>query len=87
MGPAIKRRKLAANSAVPEITFDDSARSEYLTGFHKRKVARIKQGQELAVKKGREELLKARANVSLSLLWHDLRSKVENVVMERETHG
>jgi ribosomal RNA-processing protein 17 len=66
MGPATKRRKLAASSAVPEITFDDSAREDFLTGFHKRKVARIKTAQELAVKKGREELLKARAKVHFS---------------------
>lgn len=62
--PSIKRRKLAAASAVPEITFDDSARSEYLTGFSKRKQARIKEAQALGAKKEREELLKARADVS-----------------------
>ncbi|KAG8525265.1 uncharacterized protein KY384_008909 [Bacidia gigantensis] len=53
-----KRRKLSA--PVESINFDPSARQEYLTGFHKRKQARMKHGQEVAAKKAREEKIQAR---------------------------
>lgn len=53
-----KRRKTAA--AIEEITFDTSAREDYLTGFHKRKLQRIKHAKEEALKKEREEKIKAR---------------------------
>ncbi|KAE8164374.1 nucleolar protein 12-domain-containing protein [Aspergillus tamarii] len=51
MGPQAKRRK---TSKVEEITFDHSARHEFLTGFRKRKQQRIKQAQEVAEQKARE---------------------------------
>lgn len=54
MAPSAKRRKL--NTTAPEeITFDFAAREEYLTGFHKRKQARIRHAQEVAAKKEKEE--------------------------------
>jgi len=59
-GPPSKKRK---TSAVAEITFDFAAREEYLTGFHKRKLARIKHAQEEAAKKEKEEKLKFRREV------------------------
>ncbi|KAI9875444.1 MAG: hypothetical protein M1830_008469 [Pleopsidium flavum] len=54
MAPPTKRRKKSA-TAVEEITFDPSAREDYLTGFHKRKVQRIKHAQLEAAKKERQE--------------------------------
>ncbi|KAL1636162.1 hypothetical protein SLS58_009930 [Diplodia intermedia] len=51
--PPRKRSKTAERPE--EITFDNSARAEYLTGFHKRKQARIKHAQEQAVKREKEE--------------------------------
>ncbi|KAF7593368.1 hypothetical protein BBP40_011557 [Aspergillus hancockii] len=51
MGPQSKRRK---TSKVEEITFDDSARHEWLTGFRKRKQQRIKHAQQVAEDKARE---------------------------------
>ncbi|KAH7306064.1 putative ribosomal RNA-processing protein 17 [Rhexocercosporidium sp. MPI-PUGE-AT-0058] len=48
-----KRRK--TEHKIEEISFDNDARADYLTGFHKRKVQRAKRAQEEAVKKGREE--------------------------------
>lgn len=57
MVPPTKRRKI---SAVEEITFDPAAREEFLTGFHKRKLARVKHAQEEAAKKEREERVKQR---------------------------
>ena len=62
MPPPTKRRRLGpvSVSAVEEVNFDPSARQEYLTGFHKRKLARAKHARELAEKKEREERLKER---------------------------
>lgn len=61
MAPQTKRRKV--ESAVEEINFDPTARHDYLTGFHKRKVQRIKQAQEYAQKKAREERIEQRKKV------------------------
>lgn len=60
MIPPTKKRK---KSAVEEITFDSSAREEYLTGFHKRKVQRVKHAQEEAAKKERQERVIGRKKV------------------------
>lgn len=62
MGPAAKRRKLN-QSAVEEVVFDPSARSDYLTGFHKRKVQRIKAAQEAAAQRARQEKIDDRRKV------------------------
>jgi ribosomal RNA-processing protein 17 len=65
MGPPTKKRKITVT--VPEkIEFDFSAREEYLTGFHKRKVARQKFAQDEAAKKEKEEKLRFRKEVSHS---------------------
>ncbi|KAL9076789.1 MAG: hypothetical protein Q9161_000774 [Pseudevernia consocians] len=56
--PPRKKRKSA--SAIEEISFDFSAREDYLTGFHKRKLLRIKNAKQEAAKKDREEKLAAR---------------------------
>ena len=55
-----KRRK---GPAIDEITYDAEARQDYLTGFHKRKLHRQKQAQEIAAKKEREERLRERQQV------------------------
>lgn len=47
-----KKRKLAQPT---ELLFDPSARNEYLTGFHKRKVARQESARETAKKLEKEE--------------------------------
>lgn len=63
--PPRKKRKPA--SAIEEIAFDLSARQDYLTGFHKRKLQRIKHAKEEAAKKDREEKLNARKIVGLNV--------------------
>ena len=60
MAPAAKRRKLAQ---VDEITFNPEARQEYLTGFHKRRVQRIENAREAALKREKEERVKERRQV------------------------
>ena len=63
--PPTKKRKLT--SAIEEIAFDPSAREDYLTGFHKRKLQRIKHAKEEAAKREREEQLTARKIVSAAI--------------------
>lgn len=62
MPPSTTRRKTEL-TAVEEITFDPSARQEYLTGFHKRKLERAKHAREVAEKQARAEKLEARKKV------------------------
>ena len=62
MPPPTKRRKTEP-TVVEEITFDPSARQEYLTGFHKRKLERAKHAREIAEKQARLEKLEARKQV------------------------
>ncbi|KAK4137696.1 hypothetical protein BT67DRAFT_396429, partial [Trichocladium antarcticum] len=59
--PPPKKRK--ATHAVEEITFDKDARAEYLTGFRKRKQARIKHAKEIAEEKAREERIVMRKQI------------------------
>lgn len=62
MPQSAKRRKLTKH-LVEEVTFDRAAREEYLTGFHKRKVARTKHAQEVAEKKAKEDKVRDRREV------------------------
>jgi ribosomal RNA-processing protein 17 len=61
--PPSKKRKTV--HAVEEISFDKDARAEYLTGFHKRKQARIKHAQQIAAEKARQEKIEMRKQVSV----------------------
>ena len=72
MPPSGKKRK--STSAIEEISFDSSAREDYLTGFHKRKLQRIKHAKEEAAKKEREDKLAARKIVCLNLSLLSLQS-------------
>jgi len=68
-----KKRK--TEHKIEEISFDTSAREDYLTGFHKRKVQRIKAAQVEAQKKEREERVLMRKQVSY-FSWFDLGEEV-----------
>ncbi|KAG5929404.1 hypothetical protein E4U42_005976 [Claviceps africana] len=59
--PPSKKRK--TTSTIEEISFDDGAREEYLTGFHKRKLQRIKHAQEESAKRARAEKLESRKQI------------------------
>jgi ribosomal RNA-processing protein 17 len=63
--PPKKRKR---TSAIEEIVFDNSARHEYLTGFHKRKLQRQKVAQEEAAERERQERIEFRKEVSSALL-------------------
>jgi hypothetical protein len=63
--PPISHKKRKIEHKIEEINFDDEKRADYLTGFHKRKVARAKQAQLEAEKMAREERVKFRKQVGL----------------------
>jgi ribosomal RNA-processing protein 17 len=63
--PMFKKRK--TEHKIEEINFDFEKRADYLTGFHKRKVARVKQAQAEADKKAREEKAELRKTVRFIL--------------------
>ncbi|KAI0408169.1 nucleolar protein 12-domain-containing protein [Xylaria palmicola] len=61
LAPPSKKRK--RQHAIEEIKFDDDARAEYLTGFHKRKLQRAKHAQEQAAERARQERIDARKQI------------------------
>jgi ribosomal RNA-processing protein 17 len=65
--PSNKRRKITGGKItvekVEEVKFDFSAREEYLSGFHKRKVQREKHAKEAALRREKEEKKEARKMV------------------------
>lgn len=63
--PPNKRYKVGHK--IDEISFDFNSREEYLTGFHKRKVARIKNAKAEAEKKSKEERRIFRRKVPLRI--------------------
>jgi ribosomal RNA-processing protein 17 len=75
-----KKRKTEHN--VEEISFDDNARADYLTGFHKRKVERAKRAKAEAEKKMREERVGMRKQVRSTFFLSILRFFV-NAVLAR----
>ena len=60
--PPNKKRKIKTVHE-EKIDFDPAAREEYLTGFHKRKLARRKFAEDEAAKKEKEEKLRFRKEV------------------------
>ncbi|KAK3327500.1 nucleolar protein 12-domain-containing protein [Cercophora scortea] len=56
-----KKRKIVHK--VEEVTFDKDSRSEYLTGFRKRKQARIKHARDFAEQKAHDELIAMRKKI------------------------
>ncbi|KAB5531292.1 nucleolar protein 12-domain-containing protein [Coniochaeta sp. 2T2.1] len=56
--PPLKKRK--RGHALEEINYDPDARTEYLTGFRKRKLQRIKVAKEAAAEQERQDKIKAR---------------------------
>lgn len=58
---APKKRK--RGHTVEEINYDPEARADYLTGFRKRKLQRIKVAKELAAEQERQDKIRARKQV------------------------
>ncbi|KAI0379948.1 nucleolar protein 12-domain-containing protein [Hypomontagnella monticulosa] len=59
--PPPKRRKV--QHSIEEIKFDNDSRADYLTGFHKRKLQRIKNAQEQAAQRARQEKIEFRKQI------------------------
>lgn len=64
--PPLKKRK--RTHAVEEVNYDPDARAEYLTGFRKRKLQRIKVAQEAAKEQERQDKIRARKQVRIPIL-------------------
>jgi ribosomal RNA-processing protein 17 len=65
--PPSKKRK--TEHKIEEIQFDFSAREDYLTGFHKRKVQRSRAAALQREKEAKEERIKMRKQVCLFLIF------------------
>lgn len=78
---AAKRRR--KQDQVKEIIFDDEARREFLTGFHKRKVARTEAAKKKALERQKQERLEARNEQRRALRE---RAK-ENAALIEEAYG
>ena len=85
IAPPKKKRKTAP--AIEEISFDFSAREDYLTGFHKRKVQRIKHAKDEAAKKDREDKVAARKIVCVPLLLQEMRLSLIHYAAARRTQS
>ncbi|KAK0636290.1 nucleolar protein 12-domain-containing protein, partial [Bombardia bombarda] len=59
--PTPKKRK--ASHKIEEISFDRDARAEYLSGFRKRKLGRIKEAQRLAEEEAKKERILVRKQI------------------------
>ncbi|KAK5630731.1 hypothetical protein RRF57_006446 [Xylaria bambusicola] len=77
LAPPPKKRK--RQHTLEEIKFDNDARAEYLTGFHKRKLQRAKHAQEQAAERARQEKIEARKQTSLS---HDPNQHITKQIRE-----
>jgi len=61
--PLPSKIKKIAVKPVAELTFDTSARQDYLTGYRKRKLQRISEARDIAKRKEREERITHRKEV------------------------
>ncbi|KAI9461248.1 nucleolar protein 12-domain-containing protein [Lactarius psammicola] len=57
---AIKAKKKQKREQVPAVVFDEDARREFLTGFHKRKLAKKEESKKKALAREKQERLEAR---------------------------
>ncbi|KAN0129197.1 Nucleolar protein 12 (25kDa) domain containing protein [Lactarius tabidus] len=56
----IRAKKKQKREQVPAVVFDEDARREFLTGFHKRKVAKREESKKRAIEREKQEHLEAR---------------------------
>ncbi|TFY77823.1 hypothetical protein EWM64_g6185 [Hericium alpestre] len=56
----IASKKRQRKQQIKEITFDEDARREFLTGFHKRKLAKTEEGKKKAIERDKQERLETR---------------------------
>ncbi|KAJ8076551.1 hypothetical protein PM082_000974 [Marasmius tenuissimus] len=59
----VASKKRAKRNQVKEVLFDEDARREFLTGFHKRKVAKAEAARKKAAEREKQERLETRREV------------------------
>ncbi|KAJ7072228.1 nucleolar protein 12-domain-containing protein [Mycena amicta] len=75
--------KKRAKKAVNEVLFDEDARREFLTGFHKRKVAKADAARKKAIERERQQRLETRREQR-----QELRQRaVENAAQVERAYG
>jgi len=74
---AIAAKKRAKHAQIKEVVFDDEARRSFLTGFHKRKVARREQSKKTALLREKQERLETRRQRRLALAERAARNAAE----------
>ncbi|KAF8210386.1 nucleolar protein 12-domain-containing protein [Mycena galopus ATCC 62051] len=80
---AIAAKKRAKSTQIKEILFDDDARREFLTGFHKRKLAKADAARKKAAEREKQERLEARREQR-----RELRERaVENAAQVEKAYG
>ncbi|KIY53972.1 hypothetical protein FISHEDRAFT_54773 [Fistulina hepatica ATCC 64428] len=66
----IAAKKRNKKNQIQKVVFDDTARREFLTGFHKRKLARAEAARKKATEREKQERLEARREASRSYFSH-----------------
>ncbi|KAJ7446171.1 nucleolar protein 12-domain-containing protein [Mycena galericulata] len=80
---AIAAKKKAKSTQIKEILFDDDARREFLTGFHKRKLAKADAARKKAVEREKQERLETRREQR-----RELRERaIENAAQVEKAYG
>ncbi|KAH7888608.1 nucleolar protein 12-domain-containing protein [Phlebopus sp. FC_14] len=74
---AIAAKKRAKKDQIKEIVFDEDARREFLTGFHKRKVAKKEAAKKTAQLRERQERLESRREQRRALAERAARNAAE----------
>ncbi|KAJ6625527.1 nucleolar protein 12-domain-containing protein [Mycena sp. CBHHK59/15] len=80
---AIAAKKNAKRTQIKEILFDDDARSEFLTGFHKRKLAKADAARKKAVEREKQERLEMRREQRRTLR----ERAIENAAQVEKAYG
>ncbi|KAJ7780552.1 nucleolar protein 12-domain-containing protein [Mycena maculata] len=80
---AIAAKKKAKSTQIKEILFDDDARREFLTGFHKRKLAKADAARKKAIEREKQERLETRRQQR-----RELRERaIENAAQVEKAYG
>ncbi|KAJ7178422.1 nucleolar protein 12-domain-containing protein [Mycena crocata] len=80
---AIAAKKKAKSAQIKEILFDDDARREFLTGFHKRKLAKADAARKKAVEREKQDRLESRREQR-----RELRERaIENAAQVEKAYG
>ncbi|KAF8893969.1 hypothetical protein BD779DRAFT_1504532 [Infundibulicybe gibba] len=80
---AIAAKKRAKRDQIKEILFDEDARRDFLTGFHKRKLAKADAARKKAIEREKQERLEARREQRRMLR----ERAAENAAIVEEAYG